>query len=258
MFAKLFNVTGPKYDRMKDLGFPKNMRGIHFDFGGAPDTGSEIAAATERAAQLQKMMYDETVTRNKPWTSAGQGSINYLGGLLNIPGYASVDPTNALRATPGYNWALSQGVNALDKSAAAKGSLFGGAQQKALTTYGQGLADQTYQNYVNNLFNVSGQGLNASNMTGQAGMNYANQAGQDYMIGAQAQAQNQMNQYNARQSGYNSLGSLLGMEAGIAMGPFTGGTSLIGAGMNALKGLGGSGAEYQTGGFGLGNFGYGG
>lgn len=48
------------------------------------------------------------------------------------------------RNTPGYQFQLEEGIKALDKSAAAKGTLLGGGQLKGLQRYGQGLADTTY------------------------------------------------------------------------------------------------------------------
>jgi len=182
-------------------------------------TASSAAAdaqieAANRAADLQKQEYDQTRADLGPWRTTGSNAINYIGGILNIPGSTPVDPTNALRSTPGYNWAMSQGVDARERSAAAKGGLLSTPEQKALTTFGQGLADNTYQNYLNNLFNVSGSGLNAAAMTGTAGTNYANQAGQDYMAAGQSQAQGTLNAYNAQQSGYNSLAG--GVGAGLS------------------------------------------
>lgn len=190
---------------------------------GSSSAASEAAnaqiASANRAAELQKQEYEQTRADLGPWRDTGGKAINYLGGILNIPGMTPVDPTNALRATPGYNFAMNQGVDARERSAAARGGLLSTPEQKSLTTFGQGLADQTYQNYLNNLFNVSGSGLNAASMTGTAGMNYANQAGSDYMAAGQAQAQGVLNAYNAQQSGYNQLGSSLGGAAGYLSSP---------------------------------------
>ncbi len=205
---------------------------------------AQIAAAN-RAADLQWQEYQQTRADLSPWRTTGGQAVNYLGGILNIPGSAPVDPTSALRATPGYNWAMGQGVDARERSAAARGGLLSTPEQKSLTTFGQGLADQTYQNYLNNLFNVSGSGLSAAGMAGQAGMNYANQAGMDYMAGGQAQAQGLLNAYNAQQSGYNALGGGVGMAA-----------ALLGSGgrnspINYLSGLIGNTSGYGGGGGGV-------
>lgn len=53
---------------------------------------------------------------------------------------------------PGYAFRLSQGVKALDTSAARKGALQSGAQQKALLEYGQNQGSQEYQNAYNRQF----------------------------------------------------------------------------------------------------------
>ena len=118
--------------------------------------GQMESDAANQAALLQEQIYKETVAREQPWVTAGTGAINTLSGLLvpDSSGKFATDPTNALRATPGYQWDVSQGVNAMDLSAAKQGLLLSGAQQKGLQAFGTGLADQTYQNYLTNLFGV--------------------------------------------------------------------------------------------------------
>ena len=46
--------------------------------------------------------------------------------------------------SPGYQFRLSQGIKALQQSAAAKGGLFTGGTGKALTDYGINMANQSY------------------------------------------------------------------------------------------------------------------
>ncbi len=223
-------------------------------FGGggsssAPDTSTPIIAATNQSSALLEKMFNEASNRSVDWVNQGRTAVNYLGGMLtpDASGNFRYDPTETLRSTPGYQWTMDQGVKARDYSAAKRGGLLSGAHQKGLTTFGQGLADTTYQSYLNNLFNLSSQGLGATNSINSLGMNYANSAGSNYLTAGQAQAQQAMNNYNAKQaakqSGYNSLGSLLGMGAGILAAPFTGGTSLIGSGVSALGGLFGGGGS---------------
>ncbi len=98
-------------------------------------------------------------------------------------------------ASPGYQFRLDEGVNALDKSAAARGRLRSGAQNKALTRYGQGLASEEFGNYTSRLAQIAGLGsgaaTNSASITTQGAGNVANaMAG----IGA------------TRQSGYESWG----------------------------------------------------
>lgn len=80
------------------------------------------------------------------------------GGGGNAPGFGSLpegyfaepfdeqfqfDPTQYLES-PGYKHLMAEGVKALDRSAAAKGSLLSGAQLKGITEFGQGLASAGY------------------------------------------------------------------------------------------------------------------
>lgn len=206
--------------------------GTCLDFGGGasspPDTSQYYQTGVNQANQIQQQMYDQARSDLTPWRNAGTGAVNYLSKMLvpDASGNFTVDPTNALRATPGYNWQMDQGVAARDKGAAARGNVLSGAQQKGLTTFGQGLADTTYQNYLNNLFGLSGSGQTAATSTGQLGSNYANQVGQNYLTMANAQSQNALQQWvaenQARQSGYNTMGSLLGAGIGVASNIFGG------------------------------------
>ncbi len=184
--------------------------------GSAADAAARAAgyqsAAAQQAADLSWKMYMQTREDLAPWRGTGTAATTQEAGMLGLPGYNALDPTSILRATPGYQWAVGQGVNALDRSAASKGMLMSGAQTKALTTFGQGLADQTYQQYINNLARTSALGESAAAQTGGFGMQAANQMGQSYMAGGQAQAQGVYNAYNARQSAYqNQMQNAFGM-----------------------------------------------
>lgn len=99
------------------------------------------------------------------------------------------------RTDPGYQFAYNEGLRALDASAAARGTLLSGGQAKALTRYGQGVADQQYGNYWNRLAGLAGVGQQATSGTAAVGQSYSNQAGNALM-----------QQGNARASGYNALG----------------------------------------------------
>lgn len=56
--------------------------------------------------------------------------------------------------TPGFQFQYDQGQKALQRSAAAAGSLMGGGTLKASAQYGQGLASTYYQNAYNNALNT--------------------------------------------------------------------------------------------------------
>lgn len=91
--------------------------------------------------------------------------------------------------SPDYDFRMSEGIRAMDSSAAARGMLMSGAQLRGITEYGQGLAAGEYGNYYNRLSGIAGlaqtqqnpyAGQNASlyngmiGNVGQAGANAAN------------------------------------------------------------------------------------
>jgi hypothetical protein len=81
-------------------------------------------------------------------------------------GSQGAEGMNAYQKTPGYQFRMQSGVDALDKSAAASGSLLSGAQQKALTEYGQNFGTNEYQNSLSNVGSLMNQGYNASTSSG--------------------------------------------------------------------------------------------
>lgn len=76
--------------------------------------------------------------------------------------------------SPDYQFALSQGTLALDRSAAARGQLLGGGQLKDLTSFGQGLGAQQYGNYFNRLMSIANIGQNAAAGSASAAQNFGN------------------------------------------------------------------------------------
>jgi hypothetical protein len=115
-----------------------------------------------------------------------------------------LDLTNILRATPGYQFQVGEGTKAIERSAAAKGGLLSGAAGKALTTYSQGVADQTYNNYLSNLMSVAGLGQNSANTTTSAGTSYANAASNNLLSAGNAKASGYINSANALTGGISS------------------------------------------------------
>lgn len=179
-------------------------------FGGGGDDSALQAAqlqyqATMAAIAEQKRALTEARGYMAPYYAAGTNALAQYGGELNLPGFAPKDPTAALRATPGYDFTMQQGVNARDRSAAARGMLGSGAQQKGLTAYGQGLGDQTYNNYLNRIGGMMTSGQNAAALQGGYGMTAAPQIGNYLQQGAAAQGQGLIGAYNARQSSYGNL-----------------------------------------------------
>lgn len=116
-------------------------------------------------------------------------------------------------SNPAYQFQLKQGQQALDRSAAARGMGYSGAQMKAAQQFGQGLASQEYDkqynrasgefgDYYNRLAALSQGGQQAASSMAQAGGAYANNAGNTLASLSNAQTNILGQQANARASGY--------------------------------------------------------
>ena len=123
--------------------------------GAAKKGAKEQAAAAEKARQIveqnqnkaldfQNQIWSGTQAAEQPYQELGATSANHLADLLSA-GFKAPTLEEA-EQSPGFQFRLGQGINALDKSAAARGGLFTGTQGRALQDYGQGLAESTYQN----------------------------------------------------------------------------------------------------------------
>jgi hypothetical protein len=179
--------------------------------------------SADKATALQREQWQKNLELQKPFYEAGVTGQNALMDYLGLSGNTSAanygqgmkpftpgDLTNE----PGYQFRLSQGLKALDQTAAARGGLLSGNALRGAEQYGQGLASDEYQNAYNRYWNTRnqtlnplqsllGQGQTTANQLGAAGQNYASNAGNNMMAGA-----------NARASGYvggaNALNQALG------------------------------------------------
>lgn len=159
-------------------------------------SGKKAAKAQKDAAYQQvaeqRRQYDQTRADYAPWRAAGESALARLTGEVTGGG------TTAFTKTPGYDFRLSEGVKAAERSAAARGLLASGATMKAVQRYGEGLASDEYGNWWNRNAGLAGVGQAATDSTTQAGMNATNN-----ITGALGQAG------NARASSYANTGSAI-------------------------------------------------
>lgn len=160
-----------------------------------------------------------------PYANQGAAATSRMSALAGLNGSEAM--TSALQQDPGYQFRMSQGVNALDRSAAARGMLQSGAQQKALLGYGQGLASSELQNAFSRVGAVQG---NAQQAAGALANLYQNQGTTLSNLAVRQSSQNQalsqntsnaLGQYsmasgNAQAAGYQNMGNSI--NAGIQNG----------------------------------------
>src|SRR5262245_17393683 len=111
---------------------------------GADIYGSQMAAdAAKKAGKQQLAMYQQSRADLEPWRQAGVAS------LADLRRAVVEGDMSKFYKSPGYDFRMSEGTKAIDRSAAARGSLNSGATLKALDRYGQGVASDEYSNYLN-------------------------------------------------------------------------------------------------------------
>lgn len=125
---------------------------------------------TNQANDILKQMYGTQQNLASPYNQAGLGALSSL---------ASGDFAKNMEMDPGYQFRMKQGQNALQSSAAARGSLNSGATMKALQRYGQDFASNEYNNAYNRnyarLSQLAGLGANANQNLMNAAGNYGSQ-----------------------------------------------------------------------------------
>jgi hypothetical protein len=112
---------------------------------------SQEKMSTESLA-LQKVLADQSRADVEPWRAAGERALTDIQKGIDTGAFEVSDrePFDASQVDvtqdPGYDFRMSQGVDALDASASARGRLLSGAQREALTGYGQEMGSQEYGN----------------------------------------------------------------------------------------------------------------
>jgi hypothetical protein len=171
------------------------------------------AASADRAADLQQEQFERSIELNAPFREAGLTAQNklldYMGLSEGAGGKYARDFSMAdFQQDPGYAFRMSEGMKALDRTAASRGGLLSGATLRGATRFGQDMASQEYTNafnryqtnranQLNPLQSLMGAGQTAAGNVGNAGQNYATNAGNAYMNAANARASGYVGSANA-------------------------------------------------------------
>lgn len=147
---------------------------------------SQTAGAANDATAETRRQFDIGQANTKPWLDAGKGALTEQQKLMGINGYDPANSLAALTSSPGYQFRLGQGQQALDRSAAAKGMLNSGNVLAATTEYGQNFGTNEYGNRLNQLAGLSGTGQTQANTNANAGSAFASDVGNAGMKGASA------------------------------------------------------------------------
>ena len=240
----------------------------------AKSAANTQAAAANNASATQLGMFNTTQQNLAPYMTAGgnalaqlQAQLGLTGtGATGVPGATSplalptygstingmTGPQNygaaQYQQSPGYQFQMDQGLGAISNAASAQGGVQSGNTLKALTTYGQGLANQdyqqAYQNYVanygnaynsasanantsfNRLQTVTGSGQNAAAGLGALSSQTAGQVGNNIIGAGNATAAGTVGAANATTGAVNSgVNNLVQLAYLYGMNPSTSGAS---------------------------------
>lgn len=170
---------------------------------------SRVDSSTGGANDLLMQILNGQSSNLQPYLAAGaQGAQGLQDYAASKPTFSFNPTMDQLENTPGYQFQLQQGLKATQNSAAGQGLGNSGAALKELTNYGQGMAQNSYQNAFHNAedtFNTNqnatlanlqaliGTGLQGSSQFNQAQENAGNQVAGN-TIGAGLFAGNTSNQ----------------------------------------------------------------
>lgn len=204
-------------------------------------TGSTAADAAKQAARTQAEAIRSSMAYMQPFYQSGVTAQNQLMKLLGLGGDTQAEGYGSMardfgmqdfQADPGYAFRMSEGLKALERSAAGRGGAASGAAMKGITQYGQNLASQEYQNAFNRyMANRQSRLSPLQNLMGVGAGAASGLMGGTRDVG-EAQASGIVGAANARQQGINNLLNLGMMAGGFA----------TGNPMMALGGVGGLGS----------------
>jgi hypothetical protein len=173
------------------------------------------AQATQAAQDAQERMFERQVELQEPFRQAGITALNKLIPLSDYTKFGQ----EQFQQDPGYAFRLSEGMKALDRTAAQRGGLLSGATLKGAQRYGQEMGSQEYQNafnryqaeraaQLNPLQSLAGVGQTSANtLTGVAGA-YGSQTGQNLQDIGSARASGYLGGTNALSSALGQAGQM--------------------------------------------------
>ena len=194
---------------------------------------SNAAAATRDAAgqsiDAQERMFELQVALQEPFRQTGLEAQNRLRTLLGMGedrtapdfGKYARDFSNAdFQTDPGYGFRMSEGMKAIERSAAARGGLLSGTTLKGITRFGQDTASNEslnafnrYQtnrsNQLNPLQSLMGSGQTSTNALSSAAQQTGAGMGSTYMGMGSGVANAQLAGGAARASGYTGMANAL-------------------------------------------------
>ena len=207
----IYDTTRADYAPFREVGYGAlgklaDMAGVSRSTGGPGGTGNPSGVAAQFGLD-------------------GRGGGDYYNQPDAVSGNSGTGMTpgfDGFKASPGYQFRLSEGLKAIERSASANGSLRGGATMKAIGRYADNTASAEYENFANRLAALAGVGQSATGSTAQAGANFAQGFSANTLAAGNARASAYANTGNAINQSVSNLASAYLYNKGFGK-PKTGG-----------------------------------
>lgn len=135
------------------------LLGAGLQANAAREAAQGIADANISSNQLMARMNEQNRARQEPFYQAGLSALpDYVTGIRGTEEDRKAGRAGSLvrpfamsdyQADPGYGFRMSEGMKALDRSAASRGNLLSGSTLKSAERFGQDMASQEYNNAYN-------------------------------------------------------------------------------------------------------------
>jgi hypothetical protein len=197
-------------------------------------SGNKAAKATTKAAETadatNRYIFDTQRADYAPYREVGASALGKLASMYGVGGTSGVSgqfvggegmapgsrmPPSSVASpagnyggfetSPGYQFRVDEAMKAIERSAAARGSLRSGATMDALQRRVQGVASSEYENYANRLAQLAGIGQAGVAGSAAAGNNYANNSTATTMAAGNARASAYANTGNAVNQGIQNV-----------------------------------------------------
>ena len=215
-----------------------SLMGTGAQLYGQQNAAEAIEKANAGAQTTQQNYLGTAGSYYQPYLGLGKGATTALGNALGTNG--SAPNYSGFENMPGYQFAVRQGTQAIQRQAAAGGNAYTPNTLASVGQYVTGTAMQDYNTYISQLQNAAGIGATSANQLGNM----------TYNTGANI-SQLQSNTGQAEAGFYTGAGQTVGGALG-AGNPYYGSGvaggaggvgSLVGNGIKALGGWLGSGNQ---------------
>lgn len=179
--------------------------GTAYAAGQQRDAARDAARAGQTAANAGRADIEQAYGRYdanaQPYLQTGQQG---LSGLQRLMG----GDYSAALSSPDYRARFDMGLQAADRSAAARGALHSGGHSADLLNYGGQMASQGINDYRNALFGMSQLGAGMTSSLGTAGLGAASGMAHQGNLAGQARASGYWGQADATNQGIAGLGGI--------------------------------------------------